>query len=1289
MKRYILFLILLISVICCTPEHVEIEISRQVPITLEACIDASESKATLEGVKVFWSEGDAIAVYDGESFSLFTLIAGAGTQHGTFSGMAMAGASSYTAVYPFSASTINDGVLDAVVPRSQWPSLDNVDPNALVMKAVASKGETLVFKNQAALLKFSVPDYVSEMLIAPVGHPFVNVVTSGGAGIYYVALTPGEYNGLSVFCSTPKNWYVKSSKNTLPAARNTITDLGGISLEKKALPISHSWQLQSFLESSSAETDLTVVLLQDIDMTDEDMRGGTYTSAADFSGSFDGCGFTVRNIDKPLFNMSHGSISNLKLEGACNSDALEFAPLVVRNYGSISGVTNKAAVSVTAKSDVEDVIVLGGIAAYSYGTISSCSNEADIEFNGSAGIAAAALGGIAGYAEAAVSDCSNNGMVKLAAPCGKKTSALGQIAVSAGNVGGIIGAAYGSAPLNGCVNSGEVVASFDAIEQSTASYARTQVGGIAGSPFGDIDKCLNHGKITAIATTSDRTALSSGNFIFDVGGISGGSITQDNGDYTKPCDNTSIVDCSNDADIVVKLDAAKSNSPVGGIAGWPNGEATGLKSKILRCINSGNITMEGSGKVRLGGIVGGTGTTEDCTNSGSITVNSANSASVIGGIAAFHSQDHGLSGCINTGDVISKVAINAAAGLIGNYGNVTLDCCAACKVDCKVENAAQDKSGTGIIVGLFNGNARNITIGTAAQPVDVAGTLIYGGQEYIVDEVSYKSLLCGSVNTSELHVFYAVCSVPHSGGGYLAEGYVKYNDGTPAAGISVSDGFNVAVTDANGYYSLLTCPDTWYIYISLPSDAVINKNDNGCPDFYTRYKTDQPRYDFTLTRQAVENEFMIFAMADPQAHSSVRGNQKKSDTNRFRDEAKPAINAQIAAQSLPCYGITLGDIVYSESSRNSNGGMTTMRTHFKGINMPVFQTMGNHDYTYFYSTSGKALTTDDTSSTLYLKAQRKFEDVFGPINLSFNRGNVHFVCMRDINYDSNTDASSYHGGFNDAQYAWLQQDLANVPKSKMIVLCVHIPLYNITGNEHVTDVINLIKQYASAKIFSGHTHYKRFYSNIKSTGVNEHIHSAVCGQWWWSNIEGDGCPNGYTIYKFSGTSIADEYFVGQNEQMNTRDYQMRIYRGNLKTGGSYAYFQWPYEAKKLMINVFNGDSRWTVKVYENGVFSGNASLMSNSKQTYSSVTAGETYTVSTASNQDWWAIGYHVGVRGRGTTGTSYYTNMFHMYTYTLKDANASVKVVATDGYGNSYECTDVISEDCWYPDYVKGVNAL
>lgn len=512
-------------------------------------------------------------------------------------------------------------------------------------------------------------------------------------------------------------------------------------------------------------------------------------------------------------------------------------------------------------------------------------------------------------------------------------------------------------------------------------------------------------------------------------------------------------------------------------------------------------------------------------------------------------------------------------------------------------------------------------------------------------------------------------------------GVVKYNDGTPAEGVVVSDGFKVTKTNEWGEYILDVCSDTWYIYVSYPSDAKVTIA-NGCPEFFKSYNSQTKLYDFTFTRQAKENEFALFAMADPQAHYQKRSPQKKADTDRFHDEAVPEINKQIAAQGIPCYGVTLGDVVYSEGSRNSNPGMSTMRSHFSLVNMPVFQTMGNHDFTYFYGSSNP-LKADATSSNINLKAQRSFETNFGPINYSFNRGDVHVVCMKDIYYDSTTDAASYHGGFSDAQFEWLKEDLSYVPKTKMVILCVHIPLYNITGSsyEHVADVLNLIKQYKNATVFSGHTHYYRGVSNAGSTGMFEHVHAAVCGQWWWSKIEGDGCPNGYTVYKINGASIKDSYFIGFGPQMNTRDCQIRMYRGNTKTGGTYAYFQWPHKATTLLINVFSGDSRWKVQVYEDDALSGTASLMNNSKKTFDKVVKGTIYDIPSSSNQDWWAIGYHVGVVGRGTSGTSYYTNMFHMYKYELKSATSKVKVVATDPYGTQYTCTEI--QDGSYPSYI------
>ena len=521
-------------------------------------------------------------------------------------------------------------------------------------------------------------------------------------------------------------------------------------------------------------------------------------------------------------------------------------------------------------------------------------------------------------------------------------------------------------------------------------------------------------------------------------------------------------------------------------------------------------------------------------------------------------------------------------------------------------------------------------------------------------------------------------------------GTIKYDDGQPAVGVRVSDGFTVVVTDSNGKYNFRSKgSDVRYIYFSYPADARIDvSQENDCPSFFLPYSTSKHVYNFTLTRQAVENKFAMFAMADPQTHYQPRDTQKKADTDRYGEEAIPGLNAEIVKQNgLSCYGVCLGDITYSEGNRDSTPSLKIIRSHFGRVNMPIFNAIGNHDYT-FYKTGvniAEKVSSTPGSSTVNLHAQRNFEEVFGPINFSFDRGKVHFVCMKDIYFKSTStwDASSYSCGFTNEEYEWLVQDLANTPKDMKVVLCVHIPLSTNSSGKNVSKVITLLKQFKDPLVFSGHTHYQR---TINQGGkLFEQIHAALCGQWWWSKVEGDGCPAGYTVYHFNGTDVEDSYFVGYNDKMNTRDYQMRIYKGNLKTGGRYAYFQMPYSDNTFLINIFNGDETWKVDVYENGVYKGNPTLLSRTSDSFSSVTAGQTYaTTNGNSSMDWWCVGYHVGVCKRGTSSTSYYTGNYHMWKWTASSSSVSIKVIATDPYGNEYECTDVITDGTNYPDYIR-----
>ena len=500
-------------------------------------------------------------------------------------------------------------------------------------------------------------------------------------------------------------------------------------------------------------------------------------------------------------------------------------------------------------------------------------------------------------------------------------------------------------------------------------------------------------------------------------------------------------------------------------------------------------------------------------------------------------------------------------------------------------------------------------------------------------------------------------------------GYVTDSDGLPLSGVVVSDGFSAVKTSSNGYYTMSVHDDCWYIYVSIPSYCQVPINDYGQPAFFKKYDESVKRYDFSLAKLAggAESKFSLICLADPQC-------KNQTQRNRFNNECVPDLKAHVKTKDNPCYGVTLGDVAYSEGIRNCESQMPYLRNHMSkdNIGIPIFQTMGNHDYTYFYSNN--ELKADETSSTQQIKAQRAFEDVFGPINYSWNRGDVHIVCMRNMLWSSFTSASNYSCGFSDEQYEWLKQDLSFVPKTSMVILCVHIPLVGATSGKNVQNAVSLLKQFKEAHIMSGHTHYMRNEPAAFGGSVYEHVHAAVCGTWWYSNVNGDGCPNGYGVYDIEGTTIKNSYYKGVNTGMDDRDYQIRLYRGNLRCGGQYDYIQLQHGSGVILANVFNADSSWRVKVYENGVYSGDMTMIPNKKESPSIGTSESSpCKPSTASSQDWWAIGYHTGVVGRGHSSvggnrSSYMTNSFyHMYKYTLKNSSATIKVEATDRWGRVY----------------------
>ena len=511
-------------------------------------------------------------------------------------------------------------------------------------------------------------------------------------------------------------------------------------------------------------------------------------------------------------------------------------------------------------------------------------------------------------------------------------------------------------------------------------------------------------------------------------------------------------------------------------------------------------------------------------------------------------------------------------------------------------------------------------------------------------------------------------------------GYVKYSDGTPIKGVAVSDGFQVTTTDSKGYYEFKNVtPQTWYIYCSLPADVKVPINEFGQPCFFQKYPANSPQHDFTFERLSggKEKEFNIFAIADTQPGSNLQ-------LERFRIQAAPEIKSYSKSLGLPCYGIVLGDLVNSKPEF-----MPLMRDELNAskTGMPIFAVMGNHDH-ISYSSTNPAFP-DERNSSYMLKIQRGFEECFGPVNYSFNRGDVHIIGMRNVKHLNNTNVSDYTTGFTTEQFEWLTQDLALVPKNKMVVLCVHIPILNngkVGDGSYRQEVLNLMDQYAEAHILSGHTHYMRPYDHVwQKTGhkIYEHCISSTRYDMADSNIHRDGTPCGYAVLKVKDNAFVDWYYKGTPYGLNTRDDQMRIYRGNATfgttpteadTNGTMGYYQFPYDSDIILANIYSSDPGWKVEVYEDGQYTGKMTHIYNLTGAEWENLAGDgSYAnprrvkAGLECSRDWFAVGILMGYLGSAINNN--YNTCHTMWKYTLKNPDAQhIEVRATDRFGYVYK---------------------
>jgi hypothetical protein len=158
----------------------------------------------------------------------------------------------------------------------------------------------------------------------------------------------------------------------------------------------------------------------------------------------------------------------------------------------------------------------------------------------------------------------------------------------------------------------------------------------------------------------------------------------------------------------------------------------------------------------------------------------------------------------------------------------------------------------------------------------------------------------------------------------------------------------------------------------------------------------------------------------------------------------------------------------------------------------------------------------------------------------------------------------YDGFFQQNQLDWLQKDLSFVPKEKLVVLCVHIPVHN-TKNK--TALYQLLED-RKTHIISGHTHY---HQNTVQDNIYEHNLGTVCGAWWTGPICVDGTPNGYGVFR----AVANElswYYKGTGMD---KGQQMSATSSSVNDS-----------EKQVIVNVWDYDDAWTNEYLVDGASKG-------------------------------------------------------------------------------------------------------
>lgn len=170
------------------------------------------------------------------------------------------------------------------------------------------------------------------------------------------------------------------------------------------------------------------------------------------------------------------------------------------------------------------------------------------------------------------------------------------------------------------------------------------------------------------------------------------------------------------------------------------------------------------------------------------------------------------------------------------------------------------------------------------------------------------------------------------------------------------------------------------------------------------------------------------------------------------------------------------------------------------LGVPIHHALGNHDFFGRKAESGARPGDPHWGRLLFREKLGQAQTFY-----SFDHGGWHFVILDTNDFPPD---GSWHGLLDDAQCAWLADDLKATGPETPVVIVSHFPLLSafaqsVLGSTQPTpdalivangkEVLELIRPFNVKAVLSGHTHTVE---EIVCLGTRHISGGSICGEWW-------------------------------------------------------------------------------------------------------------------------------------------------------------------------------------------------